>query len=122
MTDPFAVERVEGERAITVSLSAVKRIETILETEESPDQALRVTVSGGGCSGYQYGFSLDAKVAEDDRVFERNGIKVVVDDISLDLLAGSEIDFVDDLIGSYFQVRNPNATAACGCGTSFAIG
>ncbi len=122
MTDPFAVERVEGERAITVSLSAVKRIETILETEESPDQALRVIVSGGGCSGYQYGFSLDAKVAEDDRVFERNGIKVVVDDISLDLLAGSEIDFVDDLIGSYFQVRNPNATAACGCGTSFAIG
>ena len=122
MNDPFAVERVDSERAITVSLSAVKRIETILETEESPDQALRVTVSGGGCSGYQYGFSLDATVAEDDRVFERDGVKVVVDDISLDLLAGSEIDFVDDLIGSYFQVRNPNATASCGCGTSFAIG
>jgi iron-sulfur cluster insertion protein len=103
-------------------LSAVKRIETILETEETPNQALRVTVSGGGCSGYQYGFSLDDTVAEDDRVFERNGIKVVVDDLSLDLLAGSEIDFVDDLIGSYFQVRNPNATASCGCGTSFAIG
>ncbi len=122
MNDPFAVERVAGERAITVSLSAVKRIETILETEETPNQALRVTVSGGGCSGYQYGFSLDDTVAEDDRVFERNGIKVVVDDLSLDLLAGSEIDFVDDLIGSYFQVRNPNATASCGCGTSFAIG
>ena len=122
MNDPFAVERVAGERAITVSLSAVKRIETILETEETPNQALRVTVSGGGCSGYQYGFSLDDTVAEDDRVFERNGIKVVVDDLSLDLLAGSEIDFVDDLIGSDFQVRNPNATASCGCGTSFAIG
>ena len=122
MTDPFAVERDEGERVITVSLNAVKQIEAILETEEAPNQALRVTVSGGGCSGYQYGFSLDGTVAEDDRIFERDGVKVIVDVLSLDLLSGSEIDYVDDLIGSYFQVRNPNATASCGCGTSFAIG
>ena len=122
MTDPFAVERTEGERAVTVSENAVKRIEAILETEKSSDQALRVTVSGGGCSGYQYGFSLDPNIAKDDCVFEQSGVKVVIDDMSLDLLAGSEIDYVEDLIGSYFQIRNPNATASCGCGTSFAIG
>ena len=122
MTDPFSIERIEGERIITVSKNAAKRIEAILETEVSPDQALRVSVSGGGCSGYSYGFSLDNKIADDDRVFERDGIKVIVDNISLDLLVGSEIDYVEDLIGSYFQVSNPNATASCGCGTSFAIG
>lgn len=122
MIDPFAVDRVEDDRAITVSDNAVRRIEAILEIEKSLNQALRVTVSGGGCSGYQYGFSLDENIATDDRVFERSGVKVVIDNMSLDLLAGSEIDYVEDLIGSYFQVRNPNATASCGCGTSFAIG
>ena len=122
MTDPFAINRVDAERVITVSENAVKRIEAILETEVLPNQALRVSVSGGGCSGYQYGFSLDNIITDDDRVFERDGGKVIVDDMSLDLLVGSEIDYVEDLIGSYFQVRNPNATASCGCGTSFAIG
>lgn len=122
MIDPFAVERVEGVRAITVSDNAIRRIEAILKMENTSNQALRVTVSGGGCSGYQYAFSLDESVATDDSVFERGGVKVVIDNISLDLLTGSEIDYVEDLIGSYFQVRNPNATASCGCGTSFAIG
>ena len=122
MIDPFAVERVEGVRAITVSDNAIRRIEAILKMENTSNQALRVTVSGGGCSGYQYAFSLDESVATDDSVFERGGIKVVIDNMSLDLLTGSEIDYVEDLIGSYFQVQNPNATASCGCGTSFAIG
>jgi len=122
MIDPFAVERVEGVRAITVSDNAIRRIEAILKMENTSNQALRVTVSGGGCSGYQYAFSLDESVATDDSVFERSGVKVVIDNMSLDLLTGSEIDYVEDLIGSYFQVQNPNATASCGCGTSFAIG
>ena len=122
MIDPFAIERVEGVRAITVSDNAIRRIEAILKMENTSNQALRVTVSGGGCSGYQYAFSLDESVAADDSVFERGGVKVVIDNMSLDLLTGSEIDYVEDLIGSYFQVRNPNATASCGCGTSFAIG
>ena len=82
---------------------------------------LRVAVSGGGCSGFQYGFSFDDTVRDDDLTFERDGVKVVVDEVSLDLLAGAEIDYVEELIGASFQIRNPNATSSCGCGSSFAI-
>ena len=84
-------------------------------------KALRVAVEGGGCSGFQYGFELAGDALEDDLVLERDGIKVYVDSISLMYMEGSEIDFVDDLIGQAFQIHNPNATAACGCGTSFSI-
>ena len=80
-----------------------------------------MTVSGGGCSGFQYGFSFDDTVRGDDRTFERDGVSVVIDEVSLELLGGSEIDFVEELIGSSFQIRNPNATSSCGCGSSFAI-
>ena len=107
---------------IVITDNAAARIAKLIEMEGNESLKLRIAISGGGCSGYQYGFSLDENIATDDRVFERSGVKVVIDDISLDLLDGSEIDYVDDLIGSYFQVRNPNATASCGCGTSFAIG
>jgi iron-sulfur cluster insertion protein len=82
---------------------------------------LRLAVSGGGCSGFQYGFSFDDARNEDDRVFERDGVKLVVDDTSLDLLVGAEVDFVEDLVGSSFQVRNPNASSSCGCGSSFSV-
>ncbi len=82
---------------------------------------LRITVSGGGCSGFQYGFSFDNQKNEDDYVFEHMGIAVVTDDASLDLLNGSLIDFVEDLMGASFQIKNPNATASCGCGSSFAV-
>jgi len=109
-----------SETSVTVSAAAAKRIGAILATE--PDkQALRVSVSGGGCSGFQYGFELTGDALEDDLVLERDGIKVYVDSISLMYMEGSEIDFVDDLIGQAFQINNPNATAACGCGTSFSI-
>jgi iron-sulfur cluster assembly accessory protein len=83
--------------------------------------ALRVSVSGGGCSGFQYGFDLDASRAPEDLVIERSGAVVLIDPVSLPFLGGSEIDFVDDLMGQSFQVKNPNATASCGCGTSFSI-
>ena len=82
---------------------------------------LRLAVSGGGCSGFQYGFSFDDARNEDDRVFERDGVKLVVDETSLDLLVGAEVDFVEDLVGSSFQVRNPNASSSCGCGSSFSV-
>ena len=107
-------------QSVTLSDRAARRIASILAKE--PDgTALRVSVSGGGCSGFQYGFDLDKDRAEDDLVLERNGAVVLIDSVSLPFVGGSEIDFVDDLIGQSFQVRNPNATASCGCGTSFSI-
>jgi iron-sulfur cluster assembly accessory protein len=105
---------------VTLSDRAAKRIARILSKEPS-GTALRVSVSGGGCSGFQYGFDLDATRADDDLVIEKNGALVWIDQISLPYMDGSEIDFVDDLIGQSFQIRNPHATASCGCGTSFAM-
>ena len=105
---------------VTLSASAAKRISKILESEPEKD-ALRISVSGGGCSGFQYGFDLDNNAAQDDIVIERDGAKVYIDSISLMYMEGSEIDFVDDLIGAAFKINNPNAIAGCGCGTSFSI-
>ncbi|BCP53162.1 heme biosynthesis protein HemY [Kaistia sp. 32K] len=105
---------------VTLSDRAVKRIARILSKEPS-GTALRVSVSGGGCSGFQYGFDLDTNRSDDDLVIERGGALVLIDQISLPYMDGSEIDFVDDLIGQSFQIRNPHATASCGCGTSFAL-
>jgi iron-sulfur cluster assembly accessory protein len=85
------------------------------------EAALRVAVLAGGCSGFQYRFELDEAAQDDDLVIERNGAKVLVDPASLDLLAGSELDYTDELMGSHFAVRNPNAKSACGCGTSFSV-
>ena len=82
---------------------------------------LRITVEGGGCSGFQYLFDLVHQTNEDDVVFERDGAKVVIDKLSLQYMEGSQIDYVDDLIGASFQIKNPNATASCGCGTSFSL-
>jgi iron-sulfur cluster assembly accessory protein len=86
-----------------------------------PVQALRVAVLAGGCSGFQYRFELTQAPAEDDIVIEQGGAKVLIDPVSMDLLAGSELDFTDALMGSHFAVRNPQATSACGCGTSFSV-
>jgi len=106
---------------VTLSASAAKQLAALMAREGTEGMLFRVAVSGGGCSGFQYGFSFDDQVNEDDRVFERDGIRAVVDEVSLELLAGAEIDFVEDLAGSSFQVRNPNAKSSCGCGTSFSI-
>jgi iron-sulfur cluster assembly accessory protein len=107
---------------MTFALSprAASRIAEIV-AESGQNSALRVAVLAGGCSGFQYKFDLDPVTASDDLVIERDGARVVVDPASLDLLAGSELDYRDELMGSYFAVRNPNATSACGCGTSFSI-
>ena len=103
-----------------VSERAARQIALISSREEKPVM-LRITVEGGGCSGFQYLFDLVSETNEDDVIFERDGSKVVIDELSLQYMQGSEIDYVDDLIGASFQIRNPNATASCGCGTSFSL-
>ncbi len=105
---------------VALSERAAKRIARILSVEPG-GTALRISVSGGGCSGFQYGFDLDSTRAPDDIVIERDGAVVLIDPVSLPFMGGSEIDFVDDLMGQSFQIHNPNATASCGCGTSFSI-
>jgi len=99
---------------------AAKRIAEILR-EEAGASMLRVAVTGGGCSGFQYDFCLDDARAEDDLVIAREGAMVLIDPVSLDFLKGAEIDFVDEMIGAAFKIKNPNATSSCGCGTSFSI-
>ena len=107
-------------QSVTVTERAAKRIAEIV-ADEGAAEALRVSVEGGGCSGFQYKFDLVPGAADDDVVLERSGAKVVIDQVSLGFLAGSEIDFVDDLIGASFRITNPKATASCGCGTSFSM-
>jgi len=105
-----------------LSESAARRISVLLRDEdEAKAKFMRVAVEGGGCSGFQYIFSFDATRNEDDRAFEKDGVEVVVDEVSLDLVRGGELDYVEELIGSYFQVVNPNASSSCGCGTSFSL-
>jgi iron-sulfur cluster insertion protein len=108
-------------RPVTITEKAARRIAALMAEEANPDLMLRIAVSGGGCSGFQYGFSLDNARLEDDLLFERAGIKVVIDPTSLELIQGAELDFVEELVGSSFQVRNPNATSSCGCGNSFSL-
>jgi iron-sulfur cluster assembly accessory protein len=105
---------------ITISASAARRIGEILSAEGN-GAMLRISVEGGGCSGFQYKFDIERTRAADDMVIARESAIVLVDPASAPFLAGSEVDFVDDLIGASFRVNNPNATASCGCGTSFSI-
>jgi iron-sulfur cluster insertion protein len=110
------------EHRIVLTENAARRIAVLRDQEQAENAFLRITVSGGGCSGFQYGFAFDEQRNADDFVFERNGVAVVVDDVSLSLLNGAEVDFVEDLMGASFQVHNPNAASSCGCGNSFSIG
>ena len=108
------------EAPLSVTERAAKRIAVVLSKE--PDGSmLRVAVNGGGCSGFQYAFDVVQAKEDDDLVIERDGAVVLVDPVSLDYLRGSQIDFVNDLIGQSFKISNPNATASCGCGTSFSV-
>jgi iron-sulfur cluster assembly accessory protein len=105
---------------ITLTERAARRIGEILR-REPPGSMLRVSVEGGGCSGFQYKFDIDRAQAAEDLVIRRDGAPLLVAHVSLRYLAGSEIDFVDDLIGASFRINNPQATASCGCGTSFSL-
>ena len=109
------------ERQIVLTENAVRRIALLKVQEQAEDAFLRIAVSGGGCSGFQYGFTFDDQRNDDDFLFERDGVTVVVDDVSLGLLNGAEVDFVEDLMGASFQIKNPNAASSCGCGNSFSI-
>jgi iron-sulfur cluster assembly accessory protein len=106
--------------SVTMSERAARRIGEILRKEPA-GAMLRVSVEGGGCSGFQYRFDIDRSRADEDIVVARDGATVLIDPVSLEYLGGSEIDFVDDLMGQAFRINNPNATASCGCGTSFAL-
>ncbi|MCJ8310227.1 MAG: iron-sulfur cluster insertion protein ErpA [Rhizobiaceae bacterium] len=118
MSEASEITVPEGE--VVVSTAAAKRVAKILATE--PDMtALRVSVEGGGCSGFSYKFDLTDDAQDDDMVLEAEGAKVLIDPVSLMYMGGSVIDFVDDLMGQSFQIKNPNATASCGCGTSFSM-
>ena len=105
---------------VTVTDRAARRIQEIMQAEPAGSM-LRISVNGGGCSGFQYAFDVDQARQDDDLVIEKDGARVLVDSVSLQYMDGSTIDFVDDLIGQSFQIKNPNATASCGCGTSFSI-
>jgi iron-sulfur cluster assembly accessory protein len=105
---------------VTLSDSAARRIAEIAAGDPKTPM-LRVSVEGGGCSGFQYKFDLVAEKAGDDLVLEKSGATVLIDPVSVQYMEGSEIDFVDDLMGAAFKIKNPLATAACGCGTSFSI-
>ena len=105
---------------VTATDAALARVAEIV-AKDAENTALRIIVEGGGCSGFSYKFDLTNEFADNDLVIEKDGGKIVIDEMSLIYMAGSEIDFVDDLMGQAFQVNNPNAVASCGCGTSFSI-
>lgn len=115
------VTELKSSKKLNITDSCAARIKVLREMEGNKDLMLRIAVSGGGCSGFQYGFKLDDILADDDLTFEHAGVTVVIDETSLELLEGSEVDYKTELGGAFFQISNPNATASCGCGSSFAI-
>jgi len=110
-----------NETPIIFTDSAAAKVAELLAEEDNPDLKLRVYITGGGCSGFQYGFTFDDEMAEDDTLIEKNGVQVLIDAMSLQYLKGAEIDYKDDLSGARFVIRNPNAKTTCGCGSSFAV-
>jgi iron-sulfur cluster assembly accessory protein len=107
--------------SINLSARAVRKVRELVAEEENQDLKLRVYITGGGCSGFQYGFSFEEQAAEDDAAIEKDGVTVLVDPMSFQYLVGSEVDYTEGLEGSRFVVNNPNATTTCGCGASFSI-
>lgn len=116
-----ASETAPAITGLSITESAAKRVKQLIAMDDKPNQKLRITVSGGGCSGFQYAISLDDQMNDDDIVYTDHDVAVVVDQTSLELVGGAEVDFVEDLIGASFQIRNPNATSTCGCGSSFSV-
>ena len=110
-----------AELPVEITESAAARIKVILDQDEHRGMMLRISVSGGGCSGFQYGFTFDDTTGEADRILERSGAKVVIDDVSLEMMKGAKIDYVEDMIGASFQIKNPVAKSSCGCGNSFSV-
>jgi iron-sulfur cluster insertion protein len=118
-TKTKASENPMSNESILFTDSAAAKVSELIREEGNDDLKLRVYVSGGGCSGFQYGFTFDDQVNEDDTQVEKNGVTILIDSMSIQYLSGAEIDYKDDLSGSQFVIRNPNATTTCGCGSSF---
>src|SRR5271165_4026241 len=110
---------VELPSPLVFSEAAEAKVRQLIDEEGNPELKLRVFVQGGGCSGFQYGFSFDETINDDDTTMERNGVTLLIDAMSYQYLAGAEIDYKDDLEGAQFVIKNPNATTTCGCGSSF---
>ncbi|MFZ5653828.1 MAG: iron-sulfur cluster insertion protein ErpA [Pseudomonadota bacterium] len=106
---------------LVISAAAVAKVQALVEEEGNPELKLRVFVTGGGCSGFQYGFAFEEQVADDDTRIDRDGITVLIDPLSLQYLTGAEVHYQEGLEGARFVVRNPNATTTCGCGSSFSV-
>ena len=121
MTTPAATVPVDMPLPFIFSDSAANKVASLIEEEGNPDLKLRVFVSGGGCSGFQYGFTFDETVNEDDSTLEKNGVKLLIDSMSYQYLVGAEIDYKEDLEGAQFVIKNPNAQSTCGCGSSFSV-
>lgn len=109
------------EDRIVITKSAIDKIADLLAEENNPDLKLRTFVQGGGCSGFQYGFTFDELTNDDDFVIDKNNIKILIDSMSMQYLEGATIDYVEDLMGASFSIKNPNAQTTCGCGSSFSI-
>lgn len=106
---------------ITVSDSAVNKVKSLIEEEQNPNLMIRMFVSGGGCSGFQYGFTFEEEKSEDDFMFDFSGVTFLIDAMSAQYVQGAEIDWQENAMGSTFAIRNPNATTTCGCGSSFSV-
>lgn len=105
----------------SLSDSAIKRVSLLISKEKAENSFLRITVDGGGCSGFQYKFDFDTEIKDDDIVIEQGAAKVAIDSMSLDFLKSGQLDYVEELGGAFFTIRNPNASSTCGCGNSFAV-
>jgi len=119
MTDTAVQNASDAEAPLIFTSSAAAKVKTLIAEENNPELKLRVFITGGGCSGFQYGFTFDESVNEGDTEVETDGVTLLVDPMSFQYLVGAEIDFKDDLEGARFVIRNPNATTTCGCGSSF---
>lgn len=119
MTAVAEMQEVEIPAPLVFTDNAAKKVKELIEEEGSPDLKLRVFVSGGGCSGFQYGFTFEEEVNDDDTQVAKDNVTLLIDPMSLQYLMGAEIDYQDSLQGSQFVIRNPNATTTCGCGSSF---
>lgn len=117
----MSVTASELEVPLVFSDAAATKVRQLIEEEGEPNLKLRVFISGGGCSGFQYGFTFDENVNEGDTMVEKNGVVLLVDPMSFQYLTGAEIDYKEDIEGAHFVIRNPNATTTCGCGSSFSV-
>ena len=117
--DRLVIGSVAAPPPLVFTDAAARKVSELIQEEENPELMLRVFVSGGGCSGFQYGFTFDGKIGEGDSSVENQGVTLIVDPMSVQYLLGAEIDYKEDLQGAQFVIRNPNASTTCGCGSSF---